>query len=124
MKNYKQYIITFIGISILTLNCVSHFLEIDIDYFYYITIFILSFCLLIKLFYWYNIRKSSENENLLRFTFLILTYFLPIYMIIQEPTLIIDSTILKLSFLIILFFAFIGLLIERYLINMKQKIKI
>ena len=123
MKNFKQYFITYIGMGLLTLYYASRFLEINFDYLFHITIFILSVCLLLKLFYWYNISKSSERENLLRFSFLVLTYFLPIYMIIQEPTLIIDITILKISYLIIFTFAFIGILIERYLFVMKEKIK-
>ena len=109
--------------GLLALYYVSRFFEIDFDYLYQITIFILSGCLLLKLFYWYNIGKSSERENLLRFSFIVLTYFLPIYMIIQEPTLIIDLTILKISYVIIFTFAFIGILIERYLFTMKEKIK-
>ena len=123
MKNFKQYFITYIGMSLLILYYVSRFFEIDFDYIFQITIFILSGCLLLKLFYWYNIGKSSERENLLRFSFIVLTYFLPIYMIIQEPTLIIDLTILKISYVIIFTFAFIGILIERYLFAMKEKIK-
>ena len=123
MKNFKQYIVTAVGMGILTIYYASRFFAIDINYLFQITIFILSACLLVKLFYWYNIDKNSEQENLLRFSFLVLTYFLPIYMIIQEPTLIIDIKILKLSFLIIFIFAFIGILIERYLFIIKQKIK-
>ncbi len=123
MKNFKQYFITYIGMGLLTLYYVSRFFEIDFDYLFQITIFILSGCLLLKLFYWYNIGKSSERENLLRFSFIVLSYFLPIYMIIQEPSLIIDLTILKISYLIIFTFAFIGMLIERYLFAMKEKIK-
>ena len=123
MKNFKQYFITYIGMGLLTLYYVSRFFEIDFDYLLQITIFILSGCLLLKLFYWYNIGKSSERENLLRFSFIVLTYFLPIYMIIQEPTLIIDLTILKISYVIIFTFAFIGILIERYLFAMKEKVK-
>ncbi len=123
MKNFKQYFITYTGMGLLTLYYVSRFFEIDFDYLFQITIFILSGCLLLKLFYWYNIGKSSERENLLRFSFIVLTYFLPIYMIIQEPTLIIDITILKISYVIIFTFAFIGILIERYLFAMKEKIK-
>ena len=123
MKNFKQYFITYIGMGLLALYYVSRFFEIDFDYLLQITIFILSGCLLLKLFYWYNIGKTSERENLLRFSFIVLTYFLPIYMIIQEPTLIIDLTILKISYVIIFTFAFIGILIERYLFAMKEKIK-
>ena len=116
-------LITYIGMGLLALYYVSRFFEIDFDYLLQITIFILSGCLLLKLFYWYNIGKSSERENLLRFSFIVLTYFLPIYMIIQEPTLIIDLTILKISYVIIFTFAFIGILIERYLFAMKEKVK-
>ena len=123
MKNFKQYFITYIGMGLLALYYVSRFFEIDLDYLLQITIFILSGCLLLKLFYWYKIGKSSERENLLRFSFIVLTYFLPIYMIIQEPTLIIDLTILKISYVIIFTFAFIGILIERYLFAKKEKIK-
>ena len=123
MKNFKQYFITYIGMALLTLYYVSQFFEINLDYLFQITIFILSGCLLLKLFYWYNIGKISERENLLRFTFIVLTYFLPIYMIIQEPTLIIDLTILKISYVIIFTFAFIGIFIERYLFAMKERIK-
>ena len=123
MKNFKQYSVTAVGMGILTIYYVSRFFKIDVNYLFQITIFILSVCLLIKMFYWYNISKSSERENLLRFSFLILTYFLPIYMIIQEPTLIIDITILKISFLIIFIFAFIGILIERHLFIIKKKIE-
>ena len=123
MKNFKQYFITYTGMGLLALYYVSRFFEIDFDYLLQITIFILSGCLLLKLFYWYKIGKSSERENLLRFSFIVLTYFLPIYMIIQEPTLIIDLTILKISYVIIFTFAFIGILIERYLFAKKEKIK-
>ena len=108
--------------GLLALYYVSRFFEIDFDYLFQITIFILSGCLLLKLFYWYNINKSSERENLLRFSFIVLTYFLPIYMIIQEPTLIIDLTILKISYVIIFTFAFIGMFIERYLFTIKEKL--
>jgi hypothetical protein len=121
MNNFKQYITNIIGIGILAIYNLTRFFEINIVYLFQITLFILSVCLLIKLIYWHNIEKNSEKENFLRFSFLVLTYFLPIYMIIQETTLIIDIAILKLSFLLILFFALIGILIERHLIFMKSK---
>ena len=107
----------------LTIYYLSQFFEIKFNYLFFITIFVLSGCLLIKLFYWHNNSKGLEKENLLRSSFIILTYFLPIYMIIQGPTLIIDITILKISYLIIFIFAFIGILIERYLFSMKEKLQ-
>ena len=121
MKNFYQYFISYFGIGLLAIYYSTRFFEIDFDYLFSITIFVLSGCLLIKLFYWYKIRKSSERENLLRFSFFVLTYVLPIYMIVQEPSLIIDITILKISYVIIFIFAFIGILIERYLFFIKTK---
>ena len=122
MKNFNQYFITAVGMVLLSIYYVSRFFEIDLDYLFQITILVLIVCLIIKFFYWYNLRKSSVKENLLIFSFLVLTYFLPIYMIIQEPTLIIDITILKVSYVIIFIFAFIGILIERYVFIKKEKI--
>tara|TARA_Y100001970_G_scaffold222337_1_gene273404 strand:- start:680 stop:1060 length:381 start_codon:yes stop_codon:yes gene_type:complete len=123
MNNFKQYIITTIGMMILTIYYLISFFEFNIDYFFHVTIFILSICLFLKLVYWYGITQNNEKGNLLRFSFLILTYLLPIYMIIQESTLIIDIAILKLSYLIVFIFAFIGTLIERYLFLIKKNNK-
>ena len=123
MKNVKQYFITYLGIGLLAIYYSTRFFEMNFDYLFQITTFVLSGCLLIKLFYWYNINKSSQKDNLLRFSFVVLTYLLPIYMIVQEPTLIINITILKISYLIIFIFAFIGILIERHLLINIAKIK-
>ena len=123
MNNFKQYIITSIGMGIITIYYLIRFFEVNIDYLFQITIFVLSTCLFLKLIYWYGIKQNSESENLLRFSFLILTYLLPIYMIVQESTLIIDMAILKLSYLIVFIFAFIGTLIERYLFLIKKNNK-
>jgi len=121
MNNLKKYTVTVIGMCILTIYCLSRLFEIDIEYLFHITIFSLTSCLLIKLIYWYNIKKNSEKENFLRLSFVVLTYILPLYMIIQESSLIIDIVVLKLSLLIIFIFAFIGMLIEKYLFYTESK---
>ena len=66
-------------------------------------------------------KIKKEKANFLRLCFVILTCVLPIYMIMQEATLIIDIFILKLSFFIIFIFAIIGMLIERYLFFIQAK---
>ena len=66
-----------------------------------------------------NIKK--EKGDFLRLCFGILTCILPIYMIVQEPSLIIDNVILKLTFFLVLIFALIGMLIERYLFFIQAK---
>ena len=66
-------------------------------------------------------KIKKEKANFLRLCFVILTCILPIYMIIQEASLIIDSVILKASFFLVLIFALIGMLIERYLFFIQAK---
>ena len=66
-------------------------------------------------------KIKKEKANFLRLCFIMLTCVLPVYMIIQESSLIIDILILKLSFFLILIFAFIGMLIERYLFFIQAK---
>ncbi len=66
-------------------------------------------------------KIKKEKANFLRLCFGILSCILPIYMIIQEPSLIIDIFILKLTFCLTLIFALIGMLIERYLFFIQAK---
>ena len=66
-------------------------------------------------------KIKKEKANFLRLCFVILTCILPIYMIIQEASLIIDNFILKVSFFLVLIFALIGMLIERYLFFIQAK---
>ena len=65
-------------------------------------------------------KIKKEKANFSRLCFIVLICILPIYMIIQEPSLIIDSLILKLTFFSINF-ALIGMLIERYLFFIQAK---
>ena len=66
-------------------------------------------------------KIKKEKANFLRLSFTILTCILPIYMIIQEQSLIINILILKLTFLLTLVFALIGMIIERYLFFIQAK---
>jgi|TARA_B100001059_G_scaffold201726_1_gene209246 sulfite dehydrogenase (quinone) subunit SoeC len=66
-------------------------------------------------------KIKKEKANFLRLNFGILTCILPIYMVIQESSLIVDNFILKLTFLFVLIFALIGMLIERYLFFIQAK---
>ena len=154
------YGINAICMGSLTVYCLSHFHEFEVNYLYNFTIASLTLCLFMKLIYWYIISKKTtstansatglgrdnnislfegphtgknfltteminkikkEKANFLRLCFTILTCILPIYMIIQEPSLIIDVFILKLSFFFVLIFALAGMLIERYLFFIQAK---
>ena len=83
--------------------------------------------LLIKLAYWYSIRKTLRNINsidkqksfLLRLTFCIFTYITPVYCIIQEPHLVVSHYVSTITFTIVTVLAIIGMFIERFL-NFKE----
>ena len=79
--------------------------------------------LLLKLLYWYLIRRSSEmintinrsNAFLLRLAFCIFTYITPTYYILQQPSLVISNYVIIVTLIIISILAFVGIIMERYL---------
>ena len=85
--------------------------------------------LIIKMAYWYFIRKTLRNINsidnkqsfLLRLTFCILTYISPVYCIIQEPHLVVSHYVSTITFTIVTILAIIGIFIERWLFFMESQ---
>ena len=79
--------------------------------------------LIIKLAYWYYIRKTLQNINgidkqkyfLFRLTFCILTYISPVYCIFQEPHLVVSHYVSVITFTIVTVLAIIGMFVERWL---------
>ena len=92
-----------------------------------ITIIILILSNLLKLIYWQVIKSNNiniiknEKNNFLFLVFFILTFILPTYMVYQKTSLIIDEQISQISLLIILIFAILGMLIEKYIFFKKIK---
>ena len=92
-----------------------------------ITIIILILSNLLKLIYWQAIKSNNINiikneKNIFLFlVFFILTFVLPTYMVYQKTSLIIDEQISKISLLIILIFAILGMLIEKHIFFNKIK---
>ena len=86
--------------------------------------------LLVKLLYWYSIRKPQQSTNsidkqksfLLRLTFCIFTYITPVYCIIQEPHLVVSHYISTITFTIVTVLAIIGIFIERTLYSMELQL--
>ena len=78
--------------------------------------------LIIKLAYWYSIRKTLRRINninkqkyfLLRLTFCILTYITPVYCIVQEPYLVVSHHVSSITYTIVTVLAIIGMFIERW----------
>ena len=92
----------------------------------FLTIFIIIVSitlLIIKLAYWYSIRKYQRSTNnidkqkyfLFRLTFCIFTYITPVYCIIQEPSLVVSHYVSTITFTIVTVLAIIGIFIERWL---------
>ena len=85
--------------------------------------------LIIKLVYWYSIRKTLQSINsidkqkslLLRLTFCIFTYITPVYCIIQEPHLVVSHYVSTITFTIVTVLAIIGMFIERRLFFMESQ---
>ena len=83
--------------------------------------------LIIKLIYWYSIRKTLRNINsidkqkffLFRLAFCLFTYISPVYCIIQEPHLVVSHYVSTITFTIVTVLAIIGMFIERFL-NFKE----
>ncbi len=79
--------------------------------------------LIIKLAYWYYIRKTLQNINsidkqkyfLFRLTFCIFTYISPVYCIFQEPHLVVSHYVSAITFTIVTVLAIIGMFVERWL---------
>ena len=85
--------------------------------------------LIIKLAYWYYIRKTLQSMNsvdkqksfLFRLTFCIFTYITPVYYIIQEPHLVVSHYVSIITFTIVIVLAIIGMFIERRLFFMESQ---
>ena len=85
--------------------------------------------LIIKLAYWYYIRKTLQNINgidkqkyfLFRLTFCILTYISPVYCIFQEPHLVVSHYVSAITFTIVTVLAIVGIFIERWLFFMESQ---
>ena len=79
--------------------------------------------LIIKLAYWYYIRKTLQNISsidkqkyfLFRLTFCIFTYISPVYCIFQEPHLVVSHYVSAITFTIVTVLAIIGMFLERWL---------
>ena len=117
------YILNFLILfSIITFTILFYF-KITNNFLSSFIVIICITTLLIKLSYWYTIRKSSEmieiinkpNAFLLRLAFCVFTYITPTYYILQQPSLILSNYIMLVTLIIISILTLIGIILERYL---------
>tara|TARA_B100001057_G_scaffold340878_1_gene341679 strand:+ start:168 stop:578 length:411 start_codon:yes stop_codon:yes gene_type:complete len=124
------------NLFITTLNLVLIFVYFIFLYLKYVSInlenaliLLLIFSLLIKLLVWYNykfiIKKNLidlfknifQKERFIMFIILILSNILPIYMIVQRKSLVINMIIENISFLFVFLFALVGGYFEFFILK-------
>ena len=111
------------------------FIFINIDLlnkeFRYLIISLISINLLIKLFNWYNFSISKKqyiniyfnniffSDRFIKLSIIIFSTAIPIYMILQRDSLIIDIFIERVSFLFVLLFSILGFYLEFFILESK-----
>ncbi len=101
----------------------------NIEYFLILIIFINSFN---KIYIWSNFRVFIKkdlnkifkdilfNDSFAKLSIVILSTVIPIYMLMQKDTLVIDILIEKASFLLVSIFALIGFYLEFYILEVTK----
>ncbi len=96
-------------------------------------IFLIILNFVIKLYNWYyyknlkviNLKAISKkiffNENFTKISIFILSILIPIYMIWQRESLIIDLFVEKLSFFLVFVFSLLGFYIEFFILESQSK---
>ncbi len=129
MLVYSNILITSLNLVLLFF----YFIFLFFEYFYinleYLLIFLLIISLLIKLLFWYNskfivkknlfklLKNVFHNEKFTMLIILILSNILPLYMIVQRDSLVVDIIIEKVSFLFVFLFTLIGFFFEFFVLK-------
>tara|TARA_B100001287_G_scaffold155531_1_gene130835 strand:+ start:78 stop:482 length:405 start_codon:yes stop_codon:yes gene_type:complete len=104
-------------------------IKIELEYFLVLLIII---NLLLKLYNWYHLKIVMKkrfnlfinnillNEKFTQLSILIFSIIIPIYMIFQKDSLVIDLFIEKLSFLFVFIFAVLGFYLEFFFLDNKS----
>ncbi len=126
-----SYFIYFNAVYAVGLICflILFYINIQIIFLTNFIIIVSITLLIIKLAYWYSIRKTLQSRNsidkqksfLLRLTFCIFTYITPVYCIIQEPHLVVSHYVSTITFTIVTVIAIIGIFIEKWLFTMESQ---
>ena len=128
MMNIFKTIIHVLNFSILLsfiLYTVLFYFQIRINYIENFIIINSLVALLFKSSFWYTIKilpgkeKIINKSNLyfLRLTFLIFSYILPPYYLIQKNNLVVSDYVILITLIIISLFILTGIIVERYLMN-------
>ena len=114
----------------------SYFILINLNQvkkeFEFLLITLIVINLILKLYNWHNLKNSKKdylnslksnyflNDKLTKLSIFILSIVLPIYMIFQKDSLVIDLFIEKLSFFLVFVFSIIGFYLEFFILESKS----
>ena len=126
-----NYIINLLNIFLIFIYFIILSINLELKEFGYILFFLIMINLLIKLYYWYNFTISKKknlhfiinniffNERFTILSIFIFSILIPIYMIFQKDSLVINLYIEKFSFLLVFIFSLIGFYLEFFILESK-----
>ena len=126
-----NYIISLLNLFLILIYFVLLNIKILSKEFGFLLIILISINLLIKLYNWYNFSFSKKqylnvfinciffSDKFTKFSVVIFSIVIPIYMILQKDSLIIDIFIERLSFLLVFIFSIVGFYLEFFILESK-----
>ena len=126
-----NYIISLLNLFLILIYFVLLNIKILNKEFGFLLIILISINLLIKLYNWYNFSFSKKqylnvfinciffSDKVTKFSVIIFSIVIPIYMILQKDSLIIDFFIERLSFLLVFIFSIVGFYLEFFILESK-----
>jgi len=126
-----NYIISLLNLFLILIYFVLLNIKILSKEFGFLLIILISINLLIKLYNWYNFSFSKKqylnvfinciffSDKFTKFSVVIFSIVIPIYMILQKDSLIIDFFIERLSFLLVFIFSIVGFYLEFFILESK-----
>ena len=126
-----NYIISLLNLFLILIYFVLLNIKILNKEFGFLLIILISINLLIKLYNWYNFSFSKKqylnvfinciffSDKFTKFSVVIFSIVIPIYMILQKDSLIIDIFIERLSFLLVFIFSIVGFYLEFFILESK-----
>tara|TARA_Y100000768_G_C23730830_1_gene564728 strand:+ start:72 stop:473 length:402 start_codon:yes stop_codon:yes gene_type:complete len=129
-----NYFINILNLSLIFIYFIFININLIKKEFGFILIFLIIINLIIKLYIWYNFNITKKqylniiinniffNDRLIKLSIFILSIAIPIYMIFQKDSLVINLFIEKLSFLLVFISSSIGFYLEFFILESESRI--
>ena len=126
-----NYFINLLNLFLIFIYFIFINVELVNNEFKYLLTFLILLNLSIKFYNWYNFNTSKKkniniiidsfffNERFTRLNIMIFSIIIPVFMIFQKDSLVIDILIEKISFLFVFIFSLIGFYLEFFILESK-----